>query len=60
MSHAFIVKGSRTSQSSVILIDDLVTTGASIQEGVRALAEAKITVNAVVTACAVGRDSLIR
>jgi orotate phosphoribosyltransferase len=44
----------------VILIDDLVTTGASIQEGVRALTEAKITVDAVVTACAVGRNSLIR
>jgi len=60
MSNAFIVKSSPISQSAVILIDDLVTTGASIQEGVRALAEAKITVDAVVTACAVGRNSLIR
>ena len=60
MSHAFIVKNSPISQSAVILIDDLVTTGASIQEGVRALTEAKITVDAVVTACAVGRNSLIR
>ena len=60
MSHAFIVKNSPISQSAVILIDDLVTTGASIQEGVRALSEAKITVDAVVTACAVGRNSLIR
>jgi ComF family protein len=60
MSHAFTVKSSPISQSTVILIDDLVTTGASIQEGVRALAEAKITVDAVVTACAVGRNSLIR
>jgi predicted amidophosphoribosyltransferase len=60
MSHAFIVKTSPISQSAVILIDDLVTTGASIQEGVRALAEAKITIDAVVTACAVGRNSLIR
>jgi len=60
MSHAFIVKSSSISQSAVILIDDLVTTGASIQEGVRALTEAKITVDAVVTACAVGRNSLIR
>ena len=60
MSHAFIVKSSPISQSAVILIDDLVTTGASIQEGVRALAEAKITIDAVVTACAVGRNSLIR
>jgi predicted amidophosphoribosyltransferase len=60
MSHAFIVKSSPISQSSVILIDDLVTTGASIREGVRALTDAKITVDAVVTACAVGRNSLIR
>ena len=60
MNHAFTVKSSPISQSTVILIDDLVTTGASIQEGVRALGEAKITVNAVVTACAVGRKSLIR
>lgn len=60
MSHAFIVKSSPISQSAVILIDDLVTTGASIQEGARALAEAKITIDAVVTACAVGRNSLIR
>ena len=60
MSHAFMVKNSPISQSAVILIDDLVTTGASIQEGVRALSEAKITVDAVVTACAVGRNSLIR
>jgi ComF family protein len=60
MSHAFIAKSSPISQSAVILIDDLVTTGASVQEGVRALAEAKITIDAVVTACAVGRNSLIR
>ena len=60
MSHAFIVKTSPISQSAVIVIDDLVTTGASILEGVRALSEAKITVDAVVTACAVGRNSLIR
>ena len=60
MNHAFTVKSSPISQSTVILIDDLVTTGASIQEGVRALGEAKITVDAVVTACAVGRNSLIR
>ena len=60
MNNAFTVKSSPISQSTVILIDDLVTTGASIQEGVRALGEAKITVDAVVTACAVGRNSLIR
>ena len=60
MNHAFLAKSPSVSQSRVILIDDLVTTGASIQEGVRALTEAKITIEAVVTACAVGRNSLIR
>jgi len=41
------------------LIDDLITTGASMLEGVRALSEAKITIAAGVTACAVGHISLI-
>ena len=57
---AFLVRKSEVSIGGVILIDDLVTTGASILEGIRALHEAKITINAVVTACAVGRNSLIR
>ena len=57
---AFLARQSEISIGGVILIDDLVTTGASILEGVRALNEAKITINAVVTACAVGRNSLIR
>ena len=57
---AFLARESEISIGGVILIDDLVTTGASILEGVRALNEAKITINAVVTACAVGRNSLIR
>ena len=47
------------SQGAIFLIDDLVTTGASIMEGIRALFEAKITVTASITACAVGRNSLI-
>ena len=47
------------SQGANFLIDDLVTTGASIMEGIRALFEAKITVTASITACAVGRNSLI-
>ena len=57
---AFLVRKSEISIKGVVLIDDLVTTGASILEGIRALHEAKITINAVVTACAVGRNSLIR
>ena len=60
MKNAFIVNNSINSQDGIFLIDDLITTGASIKEGVRALAEAKITVNGIITACAVGRNSLIR
>ena len=60
MQNAFIVNNSLNSQEGIFLIDDLITTGASIKEGVRALTEAKITVNGIVTACAVGRNSLIR
>ena len=46
-------------QGAVYLIDDLITTGASMLEGARALSEAKITIAAGITACAVGRISLI-
>ena len=60
MQNAFIVNNSLNSQGGIFLIDDLITTGASIKEGVRALTEAKITVNGIITACAVGRNSLIR
>ena len=60
MQNAFIVNNSLNSQDGIFLIDDLMTTGASIKEGVRALTEAKITVNGIITACAVGRNSLIR
>ena len=60
MQNAFIVNNSLNSQEGIFLIDDLITTGASIKEGVRALTEAKITVNGIITACAVGRNSLIR
>jgi len=60
MRNAFIVNNSLISQDGIFLIDDLITTGASIKEGVRALGEAKITVNGIITACAVGFNSLIR
>lgn len=46
--------------STCILMDDLITTGSSISEAIRALSEAKITILGVVTACAVERNSLIR
>lgn len=55
----FAVKSCENPQGAVYLIDDLITTGASMLEGVRALSEAKITIAAGVTACAVGRISLI-
>jgi predicted amidophosphoribosyltransferase len=55
----FEVTSCENPQGAVFLIDDLVTTGASIMEGIRALFDAKITVTAAITACAVGRNSLI-
>ena len=55
----FKVTSCENPQGAIFLIDDLVTTGASIMEGIRALFEAKITVTAAITACAVGRNSLI-
>jgi orotate phosphoribosyltransferase len=55
----FAVKFCEIPQGAVFLIDDLITTGASILEGVRALSEAKIAITAGVTACAVERISLI-
>jgi predicted amidophosphoribosyltransferase len=60
MKNAYIVNNSLNSQDGIFLIDDLITTGASVKEGVRALVQAKITVNGIITACAVGRNSLIR
>jgi predicted amidophosphoribosyltransferase len=55
----FVVKSCEIPQGAIYLIDDLITTGASMLEGVRALSEAKISIAAGVTACAVGRISLI-
>ena len=60
LSGAFSIKNCEIPKGDLYLIDDLVTSGASIQEGVRALANAKISITAVITACAVGRNSLIR
>ena len=60
MRNAFTVNNSQNPQDGIFLIDDLITTGASIKEGVRAAREAKITVNGIITACAVGLNSLIR
>ena len=48
MKNAFIVNNSLNSQDGIFLIDDLITTGASVKEGVRALVQAKITVNGII------------
>jgi len=55
----FAVKSCEIPQGAIYLIDDLITTSASILEGVRALSEAKISIAAGISACAVGRISLI-
>ena len=55
----FGVIGCEFPQGAIFLIDDLVTTGSSMLEAARALSEAKMTVTALVSACAVGRKSLI-
>lgn len=55
----FDVKSCENPQGPTFLVDDLVTTGASLFEGARALSEAKISITAAITACAVGRISLI-
>jgi predicted amidophosphoribosyltransferase len=55
----FGVIGCEFPQGAIFLIDDLVTTGSSMLEAARALSEAKMTVTALVSACAVGRNSLI-
>lgn len=57
---AYGVRACENPANSNFLIDDLITTGASIKEGIRALSQQGIPIAAVVTACAVGRNSLIR
>ena len=47
---AFVVKGEHGLRGSVLLIDDLVTTGATLSEAARALRYAGITVIGAVTA----------
>ena len=60
LENAYSLKDRSLDNGACILVDDLITTGSSISEAIRALSEAKITIQGVVTACAVGRNSLIR
>ena len=55
----FGLRGCEFPQDAIFLIDDLVTTGSSMSEAIRALSEAKMRISGLVSACAVGRNSLI-
>lgn len=54
MSGAYLANHSESSFKNLIIIDDLITTGASIQEGIRALSVINLRPVAIITACAVG------
>ena len=54
MSGAYLATSSESSFNNLIIIDDLITTGASIQEGIRALSGINLRPVAIITACAVG------
>jgi len=60
VENAYIFKGLIPSEVAFILLDYLVATGIYIMEGFRALSDAKFTAIGAVTACATGRNSLIR
>jgi predicted amidophosphoribosyltransferase len=60
LENAYSLKDQSLVGGTCILMDDLITTGSSISEAIRALSEGKITILGVVTACAVERNSLIR
>lgn len=54
LSGAYLANYPESSFKNLIIIDDLITTGASIQEGIRALSVINLRPVAVITACAVG------
>ena len=54
MSGAYLATPPKIPIDNLIILDDLITTGASIQEGIRALSEIKLCPVAIITACAVG------
>lgn len=53
MSGAYMANYPENSASNLIIIDDLITTGASIQEAIRALSIINLRPVAIITACAV-------
>ena len=57
---AFQVAKRLNSTAPIIIIDDVVTTGSTLREAVRALKERNLTVLGAVTACASQRRLLIR
>ena len=54
VSGAYLATLPKIAFDNLIIIDDLITTGASIQEGIRALSEINLRPVAIITACAVG------
>ena len=54
LSGAYLATSPETTFKNLIIIDDLITTGASIQEGIRALSVINLRPVAIITACAVG------
>jgi predicted amidophosphoribosyltransferase len=60
LSGAFVVTRDLFTESPIIIIDDVVTTGSTLREAVRALKERNLTVLGAVTACASQRRLPIR
>ena len=54
LSGAYLANNPERAIKNLIIIDDLITTGASTQEGIRALSEINLRPVAIITACAVG------
>lgn len=54
LSGAYLANYPESAFKDLIIIDDLITTGSSIQEGIRALSVINLRPVAIITACAVG------
>ncbi len=57
---AFKVAKPLNSAAPIIIVDDVITTGSTLREAVRALKERNLTVLGAATACATQRRLLIR